>query len=142
MSDETNEAINIYKLFSRDNESAENGKWFWIVPKKMGFKLRAFGAEAVTDLRDKLLAPYENMARAGVEIPKETREEIGLKVLANAVIVDWKGITNKAGEDVAYSGDEAYLILKDLEQLADFVIRQSNDQQQFKDAVREEVAGN
>jgi hypothetical protein len=56
------------------------------------FKVRAFNAKAVTDLREKLMKPFQTMLRAGLPIPDEKNEEIGLRVVTGAVLVDWKGV--------------------------------------------------
>ncbi len=134
--------IDIYKLFSRDAESAENGKWFWLVENEMGFKVRAAGAEAVIEYRDTLIEPYQNLIKATGELPKEVREDIGFKVMANAIVVDWKGIPAEDGSLIPFSTDAAYALFKKLEPLADFVIAQSNNAQLFKNEQREATAGN
>jgi hypothetical protein len=79
-------ALNLFELFASDKESEEDGRWIELVPGSTAFKIRAFGAKAVSDLRDSLMKPFQQLVRVGAKIPDEKNEEIGLKVLAGAVI--------------------------------------------------------
>lgn len=135
------DALNLFDIFSSDKESEEDGRWIEI-GSGTAFKIRAFGAKAVGDMRDNLMKPYQQLVRAGVKIPEDKNEEIGLKVLAGAVIADWKNVKNSSQEIVPYSSDEAYAILKALPKLASFVIQYSLEGQNFRDEVKEEGTGN
>lgn len=135
------EALNLFDIFASDKESEEEGRW---IELGMGtsLKLRAFGAKAVVDLRENLMKPFQQLVRVGGKIPDEKNEEIGLKVLAGAVIADWKNVKNAEGEVVPYSADEAYAILKALPKMASFVIQFSLEGQNFRDESKEDGAGN
>lgn len=135
------EALNLFDIFASDKESEEEGRW---IELGMGtsLKLRAFGAKAVVDLRENLMKPFQQLVRVGGKIPDEKNEEIGLKVLAGAVIADWKNVKNAEGEVVPYSADEAYAILKALPKMASFVIQFSLEGQNFRDETKEDGAGN
>lgn len=135
------EALNLFDIFASDKESEEDGRWIEI-GSGTAFKIRAFGAKVVTDLRDNLMKPFAQLVRVGGKIPDDKNEEIGLKVLAGAVIADWKNVKNAEGELVPYSQDEAYAILKALPKMASFVIQFSLEGQNFRDETREEGAGN
>lgn len=146
MADSPNlQSVDLYSVFEpAADDLVENGKWFWLVPNVQGFKLRGITSQAVSDLRDKLTAPYENLVKvAGAEaLSDEVKEDIGYRVLAGAVVVDWKGIKNKAGEEVPFSEAEAYTILRDLKRLADYISAQSTDLSLFKKELTEAAAGN
>lgn len=135
------EALNLFDIFASDKESEEDGRW---VELGLGtsLKIRAFGAKAVTDLREALMKPYQQLLRVGGKIPEDKNEEIGLKVLAGAVLADWKNVKNAAGEIVPYSQDEAYAILKALPKMASFVIQYSLEGQNFRDEAKEDGLGN
>ena len=96
----------------------------------------------MSDLRDSLTKPYAQLLRVGSKIPDDKNEEIGLRVLAGAVIADWKNVQNEAGEVVPYSAEEAYAILKALPKMANFVIQFSLEAQNYRDEAREERVGN
>ncbi len=138
MSDDT---FDLFAAFSSNKTTEADGAWLDLTPKT-GVKIRAFRAKPVSDLRDKLTQKYTQMLRVGMKIPDEQAEEIGLQVLAQAVIVDWKGIKNAEGVEVPYSAEEAYAILKALPDFASVVIAFSSDTQNFRDEVREDGAKN
>jgi hypothetical protein len=136
-------ALNLFDIFSSNKESEENGRWIELGGEPpTSFKIRSFGAKTVTDLREELMKPFQQLLRVGGKIPDDKNEEIGLKVLAGAVIADWKNVRNAEGEAVDYSADEAYAILKALPKLASFVIQFSLEAQNFRDEAREDSAGN
>lgn len=135
------DALNLFEIFASNKETEEHGRWVEL-GSGTAFKLRAFGAKAVSDLRDDLMKPYQQLVRVGSKIPEDKNEEIGLRVLAGAVIADWKNVKNAAGEVVPYSADEAYAILKALPKMASFVIQFSLEAQNYKDEVREDGVGN
>lgn len=135
------EALNLFDIFASDKESEEEGRWVEL-GSGTAFKIRAFGAKVVSDLRENLMKPYAQLVRVGGKIPDDKNEEIGLKVLAGAVIADWKNVKNAAGETVPYSADEAYAILKALPKLASFIIQFSLEGQNYRDETTEQGAGN
>jgi hypothetical protein len=135
------EALNLFDLFASNKESEEDGVWIEL-GGGTSFKVRAFGAKAVSDLRDALMKPFTQLLRVGSKIPDDKNEEIGLKVLSGAVIADWKNVKNAAGDLIPYTTDEAYAILKALPKLANFIIQFSLENQNFRDETKEEGLGN
>lgn len=136
------EGLDLFSLFKSNNkDTEENGKW---VPLGSGtsFKIRAFHAKAVVEKREELNKPFLTLQRAGIEIPEDKQEEIGLAVLGGAIIADWKGVKNAAGEVVPYSEEEAIAILKALPKLGGFIMGFSLDAQQYKDDITEDGAKN
>lgn len=138
---DTPEFLDLYDTFNTNKEGEEEGRWFDLSPTT-AFKIRALGAKAVLDKREALTKPFTQMLRAGLKIPTDQNEDISLKVIAAAVIADWRGVTNKAKEAVPYSEAEAYKMLKELPKLANWVAGVAADSESFKDAVREEGAKN
>lgn len=129
-------------LFATDKTTEEDGAWV-DVADGIRFKIRAYRAKQVVDLREKLAKPYQAVIRAGGEIPADKQEEIGLQVIAGAVLADWQGVKDATGEaDLAYSGENALATLRRLPRMSDFIISISTDRQFYKDSLREESAGN
>lgn len=133
-------ALDLFDLFDTNRESEESGVWIDLngVTK---FKVRAFNAKAVVDLRDNLMKPYQTLIRAGLEIPEAKNEEIGLKVLAGGIIADWSGV-EIGGEAVAYSADAAFAILTKLPRLANFIAQSAMNTKNFRDEALEAGVGN
>lgn len=127
---------NIDSLFSTNEAAEESGVWI-DVTDTIKFKIRAYSAKAVIDLRDELTKPFRAMIRAGAEIPAEKDKEIGRKVIAGAVIADWAGIVDANGAEIAYSAAEAEATLKRLPKMLNFIIGISTDQQFYKDKLDE-----
>lgn len=134
------QALDLFDLFDTNRDSEESGVWIDLngVTK---FKVRAFNAKAVVDLRDNLMKPYQTMIRAGLEIPEDKNEEIGLRVIAGGVIADWAGVEID-GDEILYSSDAAYTLLKKLPKLANFIAQSAMNTQNFRDEAREESAKN
>lgn len=140
----TTTTFDLLDIFSSNKESEEDGRWFFVDPDEtVGFRIRAFGSKAVLDLREKLMKPFAAMTRAGAKIPDEKNEEIGLKVIAGAVLADWKGIV-LAGETIPYTPENALTVLSDerISKLATFILSHSMDGQNYRDETREDGAGN
>ena len=134
--------LDLFELFKSNNkESEENGKWLDL-GSGTAFKVRAFHAKVVSERREELNKPYLTLQRAGIEIPDDKQEEIGLAVLGGAIIADWKGVKNAQGELVPYSEEEAIAILRALQKLGGIIMSFSLDAQQYKDEVVEEGAKN
>ncbi len=136
----SNENLDLFELFSTNRESEEDGVWVNL-NAKTGFKIRAFNAKAVSDLREKLMKPFQTMVRAGLSIPDDKNEEIGLKVISGAVLAAWKGVTVD-GQDVPFSSDAAYTLLKKLPKLANFIASNAMESQNFREEQKEDNAGN
>lgn len=128
-------------LFASNEDAEENGVWVDVTPT-IKLKIRSFSAKAVNDLREKLTKPFRSMIRAGTPIPEEQDREIGRKVIAGAVIADWKGIKDADGAEVPYSAEEALATLTRLPKMVNFVIGISTDAQFYKDDLQEDGAKN
>lgn len=136
----TDDTLDLFDTFRSNRESEEDGVWMGLY-ETTDFKVRAFGAKAVLDLREKLMKPFQQMIRVGAKIPDEKNEEIGLKVLAGAILVDWKGVKIE-GEAVEFSTESAYMLFKKLPKLANTIAAYAMDAQNFRDALTEDNAGN
>jgi hypothetical protein len=163
MSDNSN-ALNLHEMFSTNKDSEENGIWFEL-SDVTGFKIRAIYAKAVVDLREKLMKPFVAITRAGMEIPADKNEKIGLEVLAGAILADWKGvklplevedpevqkwmkaipkdkIVTDANGFHEYNPEVAYAMVRALPRLASYIASQSTETQNYQDEQREEGAKN
>lgn len=134
-------SANLFELFASNKESEEDGRWVEL-SDDTALKIRAFGSKAVNDLRDREMRPFQALLRAGGKIPEDKSEEIGYRVIAGAVLADWKGVRNVEGVEVPYSAEEAYAIVKALPKFAAFIVNYSTDAQNYRDSLREDSAGN
>lgn len=132
--------LDLYAAFGSDTSLEEDGFW-WDLNGTTKFKIRAFSAKIVNDRREKELKPFQQMIRAGVDIPEDKDKEIGLKVIAGAVIADWAGVVI-AGEVVPYSEANALILLKALARLANLIARQSASAENYRVELREDGVKN
>lgn len=157
--------LNLYEMFSTNKDSEDNGVWLNLTDTT-SFKIRFAGAKEVSDLREKLLKPYQTLMRVGGQIPDDKSEEIALRVVAGAVLVDWKGVKlpvdvtdNQTVVDAiaaipegklvadengchAFNPDAAFALLKCIPRMVGVVSGYATDSQNFKDAAKEDGAGN
>lgn len=137
------DGLDLFELFQdkSNKESEENGKWVEL-GGGTAFKIRAFHAKRVVEYREELQKPFLQLQRAGIEIPDDKAQEIGRKIIAGALIADWKGVKNKAKDLVPYSEEEALLILEGLPKLAGWIMGYALEAQNYADSVTEEGVGN
>lgn len=141
---------NLTGLFSTDRESEEEGIWVDVDKLPDGtltrLKIRSFSAKAVSELREQLMRPYQMLQRTGAKVPDDVTEDVGLQVIAGAVIADWTGVIGEddKGEPVAipYTKDNALDLLKAMPRFANFVVQISMDGQTYKNGLREDGAKN
>lgn len=129
------------EIFATDSESEEEGIWV-DVTDEIAFKIRAIGAKAVVERREELMRPFQGIIKAGGKVPEAKNEEIGRKVLASAVIADWKGVKDEEGNELPCNEDNAYRLITELPRLANFVIQTSTDQESYRQSTREDDAKN
>lgn len=136
----TPKALDLFAAFGSNKDSEENGLWVDLngVTK---FKIRAFNAKAVMDLRESLMKPYQTMIRANLDLPDNINEDIGLKVIAGAVLADWTGV-EISGENLPYSSDAAFTLFKKLPSLADFIAKSAMNKALYRDADLQDGAKN
>ena len=138
----TTDELDLFDLFKSNSKSAEeNGTWMEL-NADTGFKIRALHSKIVTDKREELMKPFQMMIRSGAKLPDEKNEEIGLRVIASAVLADWKGIKNADKKLVKYSEDEAYAILKALPKMASAILNWSTESANYQDELVEDNAKN
>lgn len=139
MSDDM-EMLDLAEVFSTNKESEEDGVWVSLSGKTR-FKIRAFGSKAAGDLREKLQKPFQPLIRAGMSIPDKKSEEIGLRILAEAILVSWEHV--KVGDwQPEYSAENALELFDKLPKIANWIAGVAMETQNFRDTAREEGAGN
>ena len=88
------------------------------------------------------LGPYKQAVRSGT-LSEQQSEKIMAKVLAETILVDWKGMTEE-GKELAYSVDEAQRILSapHLQDFRKMVVSFSEDAALFREAELEDAEKN
>lgn len=141
MTDTAPKAESLYSMFGADESTSENGKWFPF-GKTIEFKIRRFKSKKSRKVRDALEAPYKRATKFGTALPEDVQTEITIQHLAEGIIADWKGVTDKNGAPVKYSKEAAIVLLTDLPELRDSIAELSLNLDNFRDEDKDEIKGN
>jgi hypothetical protein len=96
--------------FATDASAEQDGKWFDFGPDAK-IKLRSFTSQKSREVRRKLDKPYVGITRAGGTLSDEIQEDLLIKQMSQALIVDWRGFSEK-DEELAFSVEAAEALLR------------------------------
>lgn len=120
-----------------DGRREQEGAW---CPYKKGAQLLIARLSNPQHKREqeRLEAPYKKQIRRGT-LPQSIARRITAEAMAKTVLLDWKGVKDAKGKDVAYTPElGAEVLQKDLS-LQDFVIEQAANEDLFRDDDIEEI---
>lgn len=91
----------------------ESGAWVKNIPEMGELELLVRGSEnrIARDLKSKLMRAVPQGARVDGLIPAEIMDRIDAQVAAEAVLIDWKGISDEQGQPIPFSKAKALEIL-------------------------------
>lgn len=132
----------IFEALATDAEAEENGKWFENVFPGVSLKLRRGTSKKAISARQSALQRHTKRAKNGV-FSEKVQKDILIEALVNGVIVDWKGNAMRDAEGaIAYSPEAAIRLLTELPNLRMAVATISDNMDNFRVEVAEELAGN
>lgn len=143
MTDNVIKGDNLEALFAVDRESAEEGKWF-----KIGafaeMKIRRFNSKKSTKVRDALMAAHSPVRVTGmdVKLPEAVEEALNIEHIATGILVSWRGIVDKDGNELPYSKEAAITLLKKLPDLVSVIAQLSVSLQHWRDEDDATTKGN
>ena len=123
--------MNGFKIADQPNAGLEDGVW---APYE-GSEFKIAHSSNVRFLRTKqrLEQPHRRKIEAGNFDPAEQRRLL-VKAMAEAILLDWKGVANSEGQPVEYSTKLAEQALTNDDQFRDFVMEFSINSQNFREA--------
>lgn len=141
--------MDIESFFATDADAEENGRWFDIGPKAK-IKLRSFSSAKSKEVRRKLERPYAAILRTGKNLSDEINEGIAIKQMAEAIIVDWRGLTttvtdaegNVSQVDNPYSQGACLELLNASSKFRDFIAQVVINDDSFKPEDRDDGVKN
>lgn len=101
----------IYDLYETDVELELEGVWVELT-KDIKVKVAALGNRKHQEAIEKFTKPYRSQIRSKT-ISSEVEEDLHVKAICKAVLVDWEGVTDKEGNKLDYSFENAYKLLSD-----------------------------
>lgn len=126
--------INDFKL---DKSAKASGVWIEF-GGDAAFKIAAFDNPSFTEAFRKATKPYNDL---GKSIPEDDQLEIMCRTMSHHVVLDWRGVFD-GDEELVYSPDAAYRLLKELEWIRSKIITEAQKLENFKTKTREATAGN
>ena len=121
---------NLAAQFGTDKDKEEQGVWIPLADK-IRVKIRRFKSKASQDARTEFQKPYIAMIRRD-SLSEEVSVEILEKQMAKAIIVDWEGITDDAGNDIPCTYENKLAILKALPDFRDEIAALAIARDSFK----------
>ena len=132
---------NPYEMFETDAGLEQDGQWIDYGDFEIKIAKAGGGNRRYVRIHQELMKPYERRAAVGA-LDEETARPVLAKIYAKAVVLDWKGVTDRDGAPLPFSEQNVASLLCDLPALfADLINIASNDQA-WKAFAREEQAKN
>lgn len=124
---------NLHSAFSMNKESETDGVWV-TVTDTVDFKIRRLGghnARLISKRHAEIMQPYAK-AKENNALSEEKEDELNVKLFVDSVIVDWRGLKDDKGEDLAYSSKTATELLKEMPDLFQLLLEESQNKSLFK----------
>lgn len=135
--------LSIYQLAKTDQTAEVNGKWFtdFFEPGSgIDFKLRRLKTKPVVKVMNRVMAENRKHMVKG-EYPEAIDEAMLIETFAEAVIADWRGVSD--GEnDIPYSKEAAMKLLTELPDLKDTINRIASQGASFRADLEADVEKN
>lgn len=135
--------LSIFDLCQTDSDATENGKWFddlFAPDSGVSVKLRRFSSKKSVNYRQRLLTKYKRHSSKG-QFPPDIEERMLIEQMVECIIVDWKGIRDNDGNEIAYSKEKALMLC----QMLDFrapLVQLAVDMDSFRAEERKELEKN
>ncbi|MCY1301827.1 hypothetical protein D9M70_514600 [compost metagenome] len=123
-----------------DPVAAEEGTWASYLGAK--FLIARHNSDKATFLRSKLtLERWDEITGEDAEVAGEAARQINAKVMAEAVLLDWEGVTKDGGE-ITYTPEVGYQYLVDprFRDLVQYIENFSLNRANYRERVEAEVA--
>lgn len=138
------ERVSIFDICETDSDAEENGRWFTDIMNDgngLDIKLRKGTSKASVAARRRLDRAYKKYLKNG-----QYPDDIGVKVLceqfAEGVIVAWRGVYGKAGEEIPYSKEMALVFMNKFTSFRDTVVMLATSLDSFRIEDKDETSKN
>lgn len=129
------------KRYATNETAAEEGV-FVDFGDGIQVKVARFDNKQSRDLRRKLEKPYRNILQRNRQLPPELEEKLAIQQIAEAVIKDWKGITDENGKEIKFTPEAAKEILTKYPDFLNDVLTVSMERDLFRQEALEEDVKN
>lgn len=119
--------MDLYKTYGTDEDLETEGVWTeWTNDSKV--KLGRIGGVAFNRVQRQKM----RRMRTGFRADSEMQDKILVEVLAETVLLDWKGFVDADGKALKYSKDAAVKVLTDLPTFRDDIVAAASDMSLFQ----------
>ena len=127
--------------YQTDRTLEEEGAW---VDLGDGIKIKVARIQSRRARRvlTRLYRPYENLRQSGRKVPESVQETITRQWLAEGVLLDWEGVSDAAGNEIAFSAAHALQVFEAFPDFLDEVAFFSREQETFRAERLEAAKGN
>lgn len=124
--------------YKTDRNLEENGQWVEL-GDGLEIKVARISSERSKAVRHRLEKPYAKMRG---EIPTSIQEQILIKQIAEAVLLDWKGVTDDEGKAIECTLDAKIKMLTEFKDFLQDVVMVAMEAETFKAQKIEEASKN
>ena len=131
---------NLSSIYGTNKEDEANGKWFDIT-EDFSVKLKRMGGEngkKIAEKRALLFKPFATQIKKNT-LDEATQTSLFMRVFTDAVMTDWKGLTDENGQDIPFSSDYAHKLLTEMPDLFYDLLDIAQDRHSFNIQEREEL---
>lgn len=144
--DDTKVAVkaSLFDLFETDLDAEEKGKWFHDIGFEnsgISVKVRRFTSKKVQEHRSQLERANRKLAKNG-KFSDEFARMMLSRVLAESVVIDWKGVIGADKVEVPFSPEVAVEFFEKLPEFALLILNISNVMTNWKKDLGEDIQGN
>lgn len=125
---------NLHRIFATDERLEEDGAWVTVNDLYgLKIKVRRLRAEASLKAYEDIVRETfgEGKLRKPDDLTQGQSQEILVRQLARAVLIDWRGVYDEDGNPVPYS-EEAALNLLAMKDFREFVYQSANERDTFR----------
>jgi hypothetical protein len=126
--------VSFFKRYKTDQTLEENGVWVDL-GEDVHVLVGRLTSKRTREVRRRLMKKYESMR----EMPPSLEDQINIQVMAESVLLDWRGVTDENNKPIPYSRDAAIKLLTELSDFRDEVAGASMRRDIFR---AEELEGN
>ena len=130
-----------HKRYFLNKDVAENGNWIDF-GDGLAVCVRRANSMHTQATRKRLDAEYQHRKDADGEYPEDVVNEIGRRVMAESIIIGWKGVADENGEEIACTPENICKVLTLYEDFGTEVFQASVMRTNFQKVVREADLGN
>lgn len=130
----------MFARFATDESREEEGVWVDF-GDGIEVRIRRLSSKVSRDVRKRLEKPHGEAIRRG-GLPEGVAEDILNRQIAEAVIAEWRGVDDEAGNALPCTVENKLRVIKALPEFRDEVLSVSIERDNYKAALNEEAEKN